>query len=52
MIIIFSIKNNKKIKKKYVSNFFLKKKILNMYTDFEKKFKDNHKTIFNKFKNK
>lgn len=52
MIIILSIKFNKNFKKVYLSNFFLKKKIFNLYADFEKKFKENHKTIFSKFKKK
>lgn len=51
MIIILTVLKKKLINKKYTSNFFLKKKITNLYVNSSKKFYENKKNIFEKFKN-
>ena len=50
IIIVFVIKDSKNIKFKNISFKFLKNKLNSAYTDFAKKYKNNIKTIFFKFK--
>lgn len=50
MVIIYSVYSNKKIKFQNISHKFLSKKINSFYIDFCKKYKNNHKNMFFKFK--